>query len=206
MAKSQRDVFVSLIGLLLLAACDGRAAGVPADAAGVPADAAVLDAVPDGSVNYCPLDVTDTAEASGYSPLGVIDTPLAWMGYYGGECGGMRLVLVPDRETFEPLLTEPLGVEVSGADNALVIHPRNWDPDHGGWLNTGELWVEHHVAGETVNATGLITITSFTVLSEADDHPEQSVIAATFVIDATGWSVSGWIEAIHCANLDILCV
>ncbi len=186
-------------GLLLLTACDGRAAGAPVDAA-------VADAAPDAEVDYCPLDVTDTAEASGFSPLGSIDAPLAWMGYYGGECGGMRVVLVQDRQTFEPLLTEPFGVDVSAAENALVLSPRNWDHENGGWLNTGEVHVAHHVAGETVNATGLITITTLTELSQSDDHPEQPVIVATFVIDATGWSVSGWIQAIHCANLDIFCV
>lgn len=79
--------------LVLVAGCRGKTPSDAVDAG--PIDAEQPDVVP----GVCRLEVTGTAEATGYSPLGTADMPLAWIGLNGGECGGMRAVLVPDRET-----------------------------------------------------------------------------------------------------------
>ncbi len=188
--------------LVLVAACGGRTPGTTSDAA---APDATPDAAPD-LVGTCPLDVTDTADASGYSPLGSIVAPLAWVGIHGGECGGMHVVLVPHRDILEPHIDDSWGVDVSGADNALVVVPGNWDSSNGGWINTGEMLLRHHVAGETVSATGIISITEFIDWPVPGAPPNQTILTATFAVDASGWSISGWIKAVRCSYLDILCV
>ena len=194
-------VAVAVAGLLL-GACDGHTPGAADRDAG--AFDAGADAAPE-SAETCPLDVTGTADASGHSPLGPIDARLSWVGLGAGECGGMHAVLVADRASFEELLLDPWHAGLYEADNALAIAPRNWDYQNGGWINTGEMIVRHYVGGEQADATGLVTVTAFTGWPSANDPPDQRILFASFVIDATGWSVSGWIEGVHCAYLDIYC-
>jgi hypothetical protein len=46
----------------------------------------------------------------------------------------------------------------------------------------------------------------YCVLDESVGDPEQRELVASFVVDATGWSVSGWIEAVYCDHLNVYCV
>ena len=89
--------------------CGDRSVGVTDDG-GVPdADHGFDAGGPDAEVPpHCPLDLPGTAFVQGKTPLGDFVGHHGWFGVGGGECGGVHLVFVEQRQDFVNALPEPL--------------------------------------------------------------------------------------------------
>lgn len=202
---------LQLIGLLAAgfivvgSACSGHNVGTGQDA-GAP-DARARDAASDRDADLatlCPLDAQGTASATGHSPLGPFHANLAWFGEYFGECGGMRVFLVPDRETFERILASDGWYEPGEDDNAVELYPQNWDI-HSGWINTGPVQVSHYFYGQRIESTGSITITEYIEGTFTPETVPAPVLRAFLTADEPGWSLFGRLDAPQCVDLFIGC-
>ncbi len=187
-----------------LGACSGRSPGTPDGRA---PDGRVVDGGldPDGGP-YCPLDAPQTVEASGLTPLGTIHATRGWFGILGGECGGFRVVLVPDQATFELLLTQAPWLDaLEPPAEALLLWPQNWDGDNGGWLNSGPVGVTEYRQGTTRDATGTITVTRADRPPVPLDPADPPRFEATFRVESPGWTVAGRLQVGYCAPLSVYC-
>lgn len=210
-----RVVFAAFATALVLAGCAGHAVveaesdagspgsggggGAPLVDAGPPdsdtSDAGTTDAGPE---LLCPMDGVPTAAVAGTTPLGDIDLQYGWLGYFGGECGGIRIGLsaVP---SLEPVYwTDP-------SPPSLMFGP-SWDPVTG-YLGAKDADFTVNINGQEASAKGWLEI------SRADPQPNGPVgegmeyprAEGTITINASGWNVSGSFTALYCNWMDILC-
>lgn len=203
--KGPIQCFVAAVMALLLAepGCRDRAVGV-ADDGGTP-DAGGLDAgpnrdagEPDAEVpSHCPLDLPGTADAEGMTPHGDFTGRHGWFGFFDGECSGMVIVIVENRQDFVEWL--PYLYLPHEPENGLILE---WGPEGTGTYGVSAF---HRLAGQQMIGNGTITITSFPDFNPYDPSGDPRLVG-TFTVDASGWGLEGQFRAPFCESLHIGCL
>lgn len=181
--------------------------------AGEAGDAAP-DAAPDAAFEpYCAIGGGDATGVQGTTPLGSVSAHRAFFGVMGGECGGRRVFLTPDRESLELLIEGLRTGEIDPGLDFLSLHPQTWDPVTRSYVGEGTAYVAHTRSGEMRSVQGWIRVTLDEPPSPSDYHPaNEPLFGGQFEVtedpedpETTGWQLSGSFTAAYCAHLNLYC-
>lgn len=177
-------------------------AGALTDADAAPLEDAGTDAEP---VPYCPIAAEPTANLEITSSLGDHSGRFAWFGNLGGECGGLRLVVVEDLDSFDEVLASSSISHVAHAGNMIEAYPDTYDPATGSWLGTGPTSVHHWLEDVEVVGEGTVTIEAHVVPQPEFGPTNTPTLRGQLVMTDPGWSGGGSFTAPYCEHLTILC-
>ena len=168
--------------------------GGPTDAGGV-ADAAA-DANDEGPP--CPLDWGVSAEVVGMTPSGPFQGQYAWMGFFGGECGGVRISVAE---------APKLNPETQLPAPPLILFGRSASSG-GTFEGAGETDVAFITASNEVYVKGWLELTHVDPgpLPASEIDPNKYPRAeGTISVDGDGFSLTGSFTAPYCAYMNIFC-
>jgi hypothetical protein len=165
--------------------------------AGEVADAAA-DANEGGPEVPCPMDWGATAEVVGTTPSGPFDGRYAWMGFYGGECGGIRIGVTETPEL--------------DATMQLPAPPLIWFGKAKGsgssFEGAGEADVVFKTASQEVYTKGWVDLTRvdpWPPSGSAIDPANYPRAEGTITVELDGFSLKGAFTAPYCAHMNIYC-
>lgn len=185
---------------------DSRGAGEtdpPAPDAGGPTDAGVIvdaavDADDAGPEVPCPMDWGVTAEVVGTTPSGPFKAQYAWMGYQGGECGGI-LIGVTETPEVKPETQLPA--------LPLILFGEG-DGSGSTFEGAGETSVSFWTASQKVYTKGWVDLTRvdpWPPLDSPIDPAKYPRVEGTISVDGDGFSLAGSFVAPYCAYMNVFC-
>lgn len=167
--------------------------GGPTDA-GTPEDAGADAAAPDPT---CPTDWGVRADVLGTTPFGSFNGQYAWMGFYGGECGGIR-IRVTEMSELDPTtqLPAPPLIEFSRTEGG------------GSYLGAGETDIVFSTGAKDSYTKGWLDLTRVDPWPPPDspiDPANYPRVEGTISVDADGFTLKGSFVATYCADMNIYC-
>jgi hypothetical protein len=175
----------------------GSADGGGGTDAGAVADAAA-DANEGGIEVPCPMDWGATAEVVGTTPSGPFKGQYAWMGFMGGECGGIRIAVTetPELKPEAQLPAPPVLFFGAGANTGSSFE------------GAGETYVTFQTASEEIYTKGWVDLSRVDPWPPSDssiDPANYPRAEGTISVEGDGISLKGSFTAPYCAHMNIYC-
>lgn len=146
----------------------------------------------------CPMDWGVSADVVGATPSGSFQGQYAWLGFFGGECGGLRISVaeVPGLNLDTQLPAPPLLLFGKGKGGGSTFE------------GAGETDVAFITASTEVYAKGWLELTHVDPWPQSDDAIDPAKYPraeGTITVDADGLSLKGSFTAPYCAHMNIYC-
>lgn len=177
-------------------------AGAGGDAGGLTDAGGMADAATDGGNAGpevpCPTDWGVTAEVVGTTPSGPFKARYAWMGFMGGECGGV-LIAVTETPGMKPETQLPAP--------PLILFGEG-DGTGSTFVGAGETYVTFKTASQEVYTKGWVDLTRVDPWPQPDsaiDPANYPRAEGTISVDGDGFSLKGSFTAPYCAHMNIYC-